>query len=53
MGGIGPMELMLLLFCFPVYLLPPVASAVFLWLVYKGRFAAKRTCPKCGAEISD
>ena len=53
MGGMGPIETAMFLFCIPLYLLPPAASAVFLWLCYKGRFSAPKTCPKCGADLRE
>jgi len=47
---IGPAESLIILFMVVGYLLPIVASAVLLWLVFQGRFSAPKSCPKCGAE---
>ena len=45
MGGMGPIESAMFIICLPIYLLPPIASAVFLWLCYKGRFSAPKRAP--------
>jgi len=35
----------------PLLLLPSIASVVFLWLCFRGRFSAPKTCPRCGADL--
>jgi hypothetical protein len=53
MFGIGPMEAAFVVPMFILWLLPPAASAVFLWMCYRGRFSAPKICPKCGADLRE
>lgn len=51
MFGLSPLELLLIVPVVVLSLIPPAAGAVFLWLVFTGRLPAKKTCPKCGADL--
>ena len=53
MGGLGPLEILVLIPAIIFWLLPIVASSVFLWMCYQGRFSAPKTCPKCGADLRE
>jgi len=51
MFGVGPLEFVMVVLMSVAGLLPAAASAVFLWMCFKGRFHAPKTCPKCGADL--
>jgi hypothetical protein len=51
MFGLGPVEMVLFIPLVLLWLLPPIAAAVFLWLCVQGRFSAPKTCPHCGKSL--